>query len=143
MEEDILIRQHSANAGDPNGTERRLAMLQRNRELAEHFASQSAEKDVVVLIFDISASDSFPEADAVWVHRVIEEGSIPAVLLGMPRWTALKALRLYQRSLHKLDARDPKQSPVVEKLATPAPAGQFYLMVISKGKQVVTLPIPK
>ena len=142
MKERIIIRQHSSNADDPDGTERRLALMKRNRELAEHFVSQSAHKDMVVLIFDISEQGAFPEADAAWVHRVIEEGGIPAMLLGMSRYRAYKAMQRFQRELHKIDARDPKQSPVVEKLAVPAPAGHFYLMTISKGKQVAVVPVP-
>src|SRR5665213_1395389 len=144
MEENIIIQQHSSNPGDPDGTQRRLALLQRNRELAEHFVSQSAEKDVVVLVFDISDDDApLPNLDAKWVQKVKEEGNIPAVIMGMPRWSAYKGLQKFQRELHKLDCGDPKVSPVVEKLASPAPAGHFYMMVISKGKQSEALPIPK
>jgi hypothetical protein len=143
VEENIIIQQHSTNAADPDGTNRRLALLQRNRELAEHFASQSPDKDVVVLVFDVSNENiPLPNLDAKWVHKVIEEGNIPAVLMGMPRWSAYKGLQKFQRELHKLNCGDPKVSPVVEKLSAPAPAGHFFMMVISKGKQSVTLPIP-
>jgi hypothetical protein len=118
--------------------------VQRNRELAEHFVSQSTDKDVVVLIFDLSNETlPLPNLDAKWIQKVKEEGSIPAVLMGMPRWSAHKGLQSFQRELHKLDCGDPKVSPVVEKLASAAPAGHFYMMVVSKGKQAVALPIPE
>jgi len=144
MEENIIIQQHSSNPGDPDGTQRRLALLQRNRELAEHYASQSADKDFVVLVFDVTDSDApVPNLDAEWVQKVVEEGNIPAVVMGLPRWSAYKGMQKFQRELHKLKCGDPKVSPVVEKLSAPAPAGHFYMMVISKGKQSVTLPIPK
>ena len=144
VSEPIIIQQHSTNPADPDGTQRRLALLQRNRELAEHFASQSPDKDIVVLVIDISDETApLPNLDANWVHKVKEEGNIPAVLLGMPRWTAYKKMQKFQRELHKLDCGDPKVSPVVEKLASPAPAGHFYMLVLSKGKQAVALPIPK
>jgi hypothetical protein len=141
MEEKLLIQRHSVNDADPHGTERRLAMLQRNRELAEHFVVQSPSKDVCVLIFDVSDGD-FPHADGAWIQKVVEEGAIPASVIGMSRWKAYKAMQVYQRALHRQNLGDPKTSPVVERLASPAPSGQFYLMVISKGKQVVSLPIP-
>ncbi len=144
MDENFIIQQHSTNAGDPDGTQRRLAMLQRNRELAEHFASQSPDKGFVVLVFDITNEDApIPNLDAKWVKKVTDEGNIPAVVVGMPRWSAYKGMQRFQRELHKLNCGDPKVSPVVEKLAAPAPVGHFYMMVISKGKQSVTLPMPK
>ena len=85
MEENIIIQQHSSNPGDPDGTQRRLALLQRNRELGEHFASQSPDKDFVVLVFDITDGDApVPNLDAKWVKKVTEEGNIPAVVMGLP-----------------------------------------------------------
>ena len=144
MEENLIIQQHSSNAADPDGPLRRLALLQRNRELAEHFVSQSPDKDVVVLVFDISdEATPPPNLDAAWIQKVKEEGNIPALLMGMPRWSAYKRLQKFQRELHKLNCGDPKVSPVVEKLASPAPAGHFYMLVISKGKQAVAMPIPQ
>ena len=144
MDEKIIIQQHSSNPDDPDGTQRRLALLQRNRELAEHFASQSPDKDFVVLVFDVTDADApVPNLDAKWVQKVVEEGNIPAVVMGLPRWAAYKGLQKFQRELHMLNCGDPKVSPVVEKLASPAPAGHFYMMAISKGKQSVMLPIPK
>jgi hypothetical protein len=143
MTDRIIINQHSSNAGDPDGMQRRLALLQRNRELAEHFASQSADKDIAVLVFDISDQDvPIPNLDAKWVQKVVDEGNIPAVIMGMPRWSAYKGLQKFQRELHKMNCGDPKVSPVVEKLSAPAPAGHFYMLVVSKGKQATTLPIP-
>jgi hypothetical protein len=144
MDGRILIRQHSSNPDDPDGPQRRLSLLQRNRELAEHFVSQSPDKDVVVLVFDISNETSpLPDLDAKWIQKVKEEGNIPAVLMGMPRWSAYRGLQKFQRELHKLDCGDPKVSPVVETLVSPAPAGHFFMLVISKGKQAVALPIPQ
>src|SRR5476649_904168 len=117
MDENIIIQQHSSNPADPDGTQRRLALLQRNRELAEHYASQSPDKDFVVLVFDISNEEApIPNLDAKWIQKVVEEGNIPAVVMGLPRWSAYKGLQKFQRELHKLNCGDPKVSPVVEKL---------------------------
>jgi hypothetical protein len=135
MDENIIIQQHSTNAGDPDGTQRRLAMLQRNRELAEHFVSQSPD-DFVVLVFDITNEDApIPNLDAKWIKKVTDEGNIPAVVMGLPRWAAYKGLQKFQRELHKMKCGDPKVSAVVDKLAAPAPAGYFYMMV--KGRSIL------
>lgn len=140
MNEVNLIHLVSTSATDPQGAERRFALLQRHRELAEHFVSQSLDKDVAVLIFDLNEFTDVPGVTSDFLQEVRDDGCIPARVVGMSRWTAYRRLKDIQRHLHKLDVRNPRTSTIVENLRHPAPAGLFNVLVLSHGKQLVQWP---
>jgi hypothetical protein len=142
MAEFDVIRRINENPNDPNGLERRQSMLIRNRELAEHYASQ--ETDLAVLLVDTTHEPELAQflGRSQQRQEILAEGNIPTAIIGAKRWTIYKMLREYQRNLHRADARDPAESPIVERLKVPARRGHFYLLAVSGGKQLAELPIP-
>jgi len=145
---DAILIQHSSDASDPDGPHRRYAILQRNLELLEHQASQHLGEDLAFILIDLTREGrEIPEvlkdpSVKAFVQESDRNDVIPTQILGLPRWQAYKSLRFFQRRLHKLNPSYPKVSPVVERLNEPMPADHFAVIVISGGKQAVTLPIP-
>lgn len=142
-----FIYQHSTNDDDPNGSQRRFDILQRNLELLEFNALK--HQDAVFVLLDLTREGKeIPEvlSDDNLKEFVVQShfaDCIPTQIIAIPRWTAYKAMKAFQRHLHQIDPTDPKISPVVEKLKIPPPMGHFSVMVISGGKQLANLPIPQ
>lgn len=142
---DTLILQHSVNPNDPNGSERRLAILQRNKELLELNALKHPY--MVFILFDLTREGKeFPiiandHTLKDFLNQSILNQTIPTQIIGMSRYHAYKALTRFQRCLHKLHPNDPKVSLVIEKLNQSPPEGHFSVVVISGGKLYANLPI--
>lgn len=143
-----LVLTHSQGV-DPDGPNRRMAMLTRNREAIEAHIAHRLDKDVVYFVLDCTSCTLSKElakrfdANGTWTRPMQQvEGTLSTLVGSMPRWQAYKFLRQIQQTLHKIDHRDPKESPVVEELHVPAPAGQFCVIAISRGKQLVKWPLP-
>jgi hypothetical protein len=148
----LLLELNAAAANDPHGSARRHAILERNLELAEHSISVADDDDEVILVLDLENCDlskglalrlDGPNRDRH--QKLVEDcrknGTIPNLLLRIPRWTLYKLLRHTQRSMQRLDPRNPAESSIVETLKHPAPSGTFFYMVISQGKQLATMPV--
>ena len=129
---------------DDDGAERRLAIFNRNCELLEHHYEQSADKDIAFVIWELSPKSVSPDDLKEFVTRSLESGLIPTQTVQGPRWAIYKALRRFQRGLHRTDPRDPKESRLVELLHRPAKADHCWIVVIAcRGKQVVECPMPQ
>jgi hypothetical protein len=143
-----IIVQHSSNPADPDGSQRRYAIIHRNKELLEHHASQHPHDDLAYILIDLSREGKeIPkqlndQSLATFVLQSDANEVIPTQIVGLPRWEAYKALRTIQRSLHRADPFHPLVSPVVEKLKEQPPPSHFPVLVISGGKQAAILPIP-
>jgi len=146
---DAILIQHSSDPADPDGPQRRYAILQRNLELLEHQAVQHQGEDFAFILIDLTREgkempDMLKDSSVTaFVQRSDSSDCIPTQILGLPRWQAYKSLRMIQRRLHRSNSSYPKVSPVIERLNEPMPADHFAVVVISGGKQAVTLPIPK
>lgn len=127
---------------ESDGPKRRLRILQRNLEQAEHQMGLRRDDDNVFLMMDVTDQDlsSLSDDDAIWVKRAIDDDMIPTCCMVVGRWWFYKQLRKMQRDLHQHDPRNCAVSPIVEQLREPPKKGHFYAMVISGGKSLVQLP---
>lgn len=129
---------------DDGGAQRRLAIFTRNRELMEHYFEQSTDKDIAFVIWELTPTSNVPDDLKAFVIRSIESGLIPTQTLQGPRWAIYKALRRFQRGMHRTDPREPKESRLVELLYRPAKPNHYWVVVIAcRGKQVVECPMPQ
>jgi hypothetical protein len=128
---------------DDNAAKQRLAILNRNRELIEHQFVQATDKDIAFVMWELTPKTTLPDDVKQFVVRSIESNLIPTQVIQGPRWALYKALRSFQRGLHRIDPRDPKESRLIELLARPAKPNHFWAVVIAcRGKQVVEFPAP-
>lgn len=63
------------------GSKRRYAILQRNRELIEHYYAQSSKKDIAFLIFELSSDMTLPADVAAFVIKSVASSRIPTQVL--------------------------------------------------------------
>jgi hypothetical protein len=131
----------STDGKDDMAAQRRLSILQRNRELMEHYFALSSDKDTAFLIYELTPGTKMPADVEKFVARSVESQMIPTRIVQAPRWSLYRMLRQFQRELHRSDRRNPKESSIVEQLVRPAKTGHFWAVVIAqKGKQAVELP---
>ena len=139
--EQIII---STDGRDDDAAMQRVNILKRNRELIEHHYVESVNKDIAFLIFELSPGMKLPVDVAAFVVDSRISNMIPTKVIQAPRWTIYKMLRRYQRELHRIDSRDPKQSRVVEQLANQARPNHFWTVIVAQnGKQAAELPAPE
>lgn len=129
---------------DDSAARKRFAILQRNREVMEHHFVHSEDRDIAFLIFELSPQMTLPADVASFVVKSVESQMIPTQIVKAPRWTIYKVLRKFQRELHRVDRRDPKESQIVEQLRNPAKPNHFWAVVVAqKGKQIVEYSAPE
>lgn len=148
----LVIQTNAPAPHDPQGTQRRTAIFEANRQAAQDGMSGAVEKDQVILVLDLEncglskelanlLDPQHRERHAQIVQECSTAGTIPNLILRVPRWHLYKILHHAQRGLHRLDSRDPAVSDIVETLRLPAAPGTFYYLVISQGKLLASMPI--
>lgn len=150
--EKIIVSQlNPPLADDPDGTQRRLTMIARHREMIEAYASRPENADHVFLVLDLNCE--FAKTIAIAgsskeeVERSIRENSsdsaFATMLSVLPRWTAYKILRFGQTELHRQNQKNPRISTIVEQIKYPAKDRHVFIVALSRGKQCAEIPIPK
>jgi len=155
----VAIVNYASREGDPSDPERRFTLIDFNIEHIEAAyakARSNGTEEPCVIVADLTDADARSMVEVLngdnaeyraYLDRVIaeckSEGSIPTGYAIMRRWDLLKAMRMFQRELHRRNSENPRVSSVVEQLNAPAPNGSFYCLAVSFGKQLGPLPIPQ
>ena len=140
---------------DRDGPSRRLTLIESNIQHIEaaykHGKSQGID-DAVVFVLDVTdplakelhitlnrpPMEDFRRA----VAQIVAAGHIPTNYAVLPRSSAIDILERVQLDLATKDRRNSSKSAIVDTIKITPTEGCFYVVAISGGKNLLTLPIP-